>query len=143
VEDGTWQIGGWIPSFGPLTETGVVIEGVSKNNIDFSVDDAGYRTITGSVTLDSLSGTGIAGTNVYAEPADGDYNKGGYAFVDDFGRYSLRLKDGNYRLRAFHPQYGEIGSFTGVTLSGSDITRSFVVPLPKTIEISFTGAGVP
>lgn len=75
VEDGTWQIGGWVPSFGPLSETAVTIAGSSENNIDFSVDTSGFNTIAGSVNLDSSSGTGITGVNIYAEPSNGDFTK--------------------------------------------------------------------
>ena len=81
--------------------------------------------------------------NIFAEPADGDFSKGGFAFTDGDGKYSLIVKPGTYHLRSFHPEYGEIGSITGVIVSTSDVSRSFVIPTPKQLIVAFTGAGLP
>jgi hypothetical protein len=144
VEDGSWTIGGWAPSFGPLTETGAVIAGSSVSNLNFYHRRLGlpehYR---GGSARQSLRNRSRRARTSFAEPTDGDYSKGGYAFSDDLGNYSLAVKPGTYNLRAFHPKYGEIGVIPNITIAGSDYATRFTIPLPKRLDVSFTGSGLP
>lgn len=99
--------------------------------------------MTGSVNLESASGTGVAGVNIFAESTDNDYAKNFFAFTDDAGEFNLSLKDGSYKLHAYHPQYGEVGT-RDITVNGTDgFAGAFVIESPKTVTITLTGAGLP
>ena len=57
VENGIWKIGGWVPSYGPLTEIERTVSSASLSNVNFSVDAGDLRTITGTVKIGNSSGT--------------------------------------------------------------------------------------
>lgn len=100
-------------------------------------------TMTGSVNLGSASGTGISGVNIFAESTDNDYAKNFFAFTDDSGKFNLSLKNGTYKLHAYHPQYGEVG-VKNITVNSADGSAgAFVIEAPKSVTITMTGAGLP
>lgn len=135
--DGTWKIGGWVSSYGPLSEKSVVVSGTSVNNQDFNIDAAGLITVTGNVLL--ANGDPVAGANIFAESNNGEYMKGGFAFTDENGNYTLNIQTGSYMIHSYHPLYGEIG-FTGATITASQSNMDFLVAAPKSVTFSFTGA---
>lgn len=96
--------------------------------------------MTGSVNLGSASGTGISGVNIFAESTDNDYTKNFFSFTDTTGGFNLSLKNGTYKLRAYHPQYGEVGT-RDITVATTSVTvPSFVIESQKTVTITMTGA---
>lgn len=100
-------------------------------------------TMTGSVNLGSASGTGVAGVNIFAENTDNDYTKNFFAFTDGAGVFNLSLKDGSYKLHAYHPQYGEVGVKNITVNSSNGSVGTFVIESQNTVTITLTGAGLP
>lgn len=143
VEDGTWKIGGWVQTYGPLTEKTLLVAGESLSNQNFVISQEGVYSMTGSVNLASASGTGISGVNIFAESSDNDYTKNYFAFTDSVGGFNLSLKNGTYTLHAYHPQYGEVGTKTVTVAGANGSVGAFVIEPQKTVTISMTGAGLP
>jgi len=143
VEDGTWRLGGWVQTYGPLTEKTLTVAGESLSNQNFVISQEGVYSMTGSVNLGSASGTGVSGVNIFAESTDNDYTKNFFAFTDTAGAFNLSLKDGSYILHAYHPQYGEVGTKTKTVAGANSSAGAFVIESQKTVTVTMTGAGLP
>lgn len=64
--------------------------------------------------------------NVWAESADAGDHYGNFGTTDANGAYSLQLKSGkSYRIHAFVPDMGEIGTITVPTLTGNVSGQNF------------------
>ena len=144
VEPNTvWQVGGWSSSLGKFDEQTETVTGTSLTDQNFIVATASVFTFTGAIHIGSTSGTGLAGVNIFASPTDGNAQNAAFAFSDNSGSYAISLRNGSYRLSAYHQQYGEIGS-QSVTVSGTGGNVSdFVIATPRSVTVDFTGAGVP
>jgi len=142
VGAGTWKVRGFVPGFGPLAEQTVILSGASITNQNFTIDTSSLVGVSGTVSVNSVD---ISGANIFAEPSDFDRTKAAFAFTESDGTYSLSLQPGAYRLRAYHPQYGEIGSTTEFTvIDSTPITgKNITVGNTHSVTIAFTGAGVP
>ncbi|EKD44604.1 MAG: hypothetical protein ACD_71C00081G0001, partial [uncultured bacterium (gcode 4)] len=143
ADNWNWKLGWYIPSYGPLDEQSITVNGVSLTNQNFTIDISNLHTVEWSVKLTDISGIGIAGVNIFAEPTDGDYSKWWFAFTDDMGGYSLLLKPGSYRLKAFSPEYWEVWSVALANLAGNVVWKNFFIAPPKSVTLSFTWDGVP
>jgi len=96
--NGTWRVGAFIPSYGRISETTVIVSSASQSNINLSPDTTTYtwRTIEGIVFTDDNE----TGSNVY-KPADTEIagafvravnNRTGY--VND----TVSMASGTYKL---------------------------------------------
>ncbi|MFA4890494.1 MAG: carboxypeptidase regulatory-like domain-containing protein [Candidatus Paceibacterota bacterium] len=77
--------------------------------------------ITGTVTdPDSFP---IQGVSVMAQGSNGSFSQG---LTNSSGVYTLYVSTGIYRVEAFAPSYGPLGSYN-VTLSGASATQNFTI----------------
>lgn len=143
VEDGIWKLGGWVQTYGSLEEKTLTVSGDSLTNQNFVITQVGVYAMTGSVNLSATSGTGVPNVNIFAESTDNDYTKNFFAFSDDTGAFKLSLKDGTYKIHAYHPQYGEIGVRNATVNGVAGSVGSFVIASQKRVVITMTGAGLP
>jgi len=161
VTPGTWNIGAFLPGYGPLPEkTGIEVTTDDKANINF-FPEAGvtYVKISGSVSIGGVPQTyiPIRAVEVHADGSFTGYDNG--ASTDSNGNYSIKVKgaaDGkHYRVDIWTPEYGEVAANSGnvthpatpaepwnVTVTTSDVTNVNIdvgAADLKTLTISFTG----
>ncbi len=163
VTPGTWNVGAFLPGYGPLPEkTGIQVGTTDKENINFFPEaGATYVRIMGNV---SIGGTPQAYIPIRAvEVADNgfftSYDNG--ASTDSNGNYSIKVKgtssgEKHYRVDIWTPEYGEVAANSGsgvthtptpaqpwnVAVITSDVTNVNIYVGTadlKTLTITFTG----
>ncbi|MFC2021610.1 carboxypeptidase regulatory-like domain-containing protein [Chloroflexota bacterium] len=159
---GTWNVGAFLPGYGPLPEKmGIEVTTSDKENVNF-FPEAGvtYVKISGTVSIGGVLQTyiPIRAVEVAADGSFTGYDNG--ASTDSNGNYSIKVKgaaDGkHYRVDIGSPEYGEVeaNSGSGVTQTPTPaqpwnvaVTTSDVANVNitvdaadlKTLTISFTG----
>ncbi len=163
VTPGTWNIGAFLPGYGPLSEkTGIEVTTTDKANINF-FPEAGvtYVTISGSISIGGVPQTyiPIRAVEVAAAGSFTGYDNG--ASTDSDGNYSIRVKgattgERHYRVDIWTPEYGEVAANSGngvtntptpaqpwnVAVTTNDVANVNIVVGTadlKTLTISFTG----
>lgn len=141
AENWNWQISWWVPNYWPLDQTWVTLISTDiQKTVNFDITNASLNTITWSVLLSWWDK--VIWANIMAEGM-GTGTMWGYAFTDNNGNYSLLLKDWDYKLRAFHGDYWEIGT-RNITINWSWTGwQDFTVMPIKSLTVSFTWAWIP
>lgn len=98
VAPGTYTVGGFAPSFGPLQNQSVTLSG-SSASVTLS-PASGLGTISGAVT-----GSGNSGLMVTAQGIDGT-NGGNNTQTDGSGLYKLQVPSGTYQVKIWSPAIG-------------------------------------
>jgi len=160
VTPGTWNIGAFLPGYGPLPEkTGIQVTTADKGDINFFPEDGvTYVRITGNVSIGNVPQTyiPIRAAEVHANGYFTGYDNG--ASTDSSGNYSIKVKGAaagkHYRVDIWTPEYGEVAANSGnitqtpthaqpwnVAVTTSDVTNiniSVGTADLKTLTISFT-----
>jgi len=163
VTPGTWNVGAFLPGYGPLPEkTGIQVTTSDITNINFFPDTSTtYVRITGTVSIGGVPQAFIPIRAVEIAP-DGSFT--GYengASTDSNGNYSIKVKgttngEKHYRVDIWTPEYGEIAANSGsgvthtptpdqpwnVAVTTSDVNNvniNFGTSDLKTLTISFIG----
>ncbi len=112
VEAGTWDITAFVPGYGQLPSTTVVISTNSVTGQNLQVSSSSFATINGTVTQ---GGTGVGGVHVNAFSANG----GNSTVSGTDGTYSLKVPAGTYTVDGYLPGSGPTSVVTGQTVTGA------------------------
>ena len=93
VPSGTYRVEGFAPGLGQLTaQTGVTVTSGSNPSVTFTVTTAGFKTISGTVTQNSV---GLGNVQIGAR-GTGSTSGGNGTVTNSDGTYTLRVPAGTY-----------------------------------------------
>ena len=136
VLPGTYRVEGFAPGLGQLTaQTGVVVSGSSNPSVTFTVNTAGLKTISGTVTQDSA---GLGNVQIGAR-GTGATNGGNGTVTNSDGTYTLRVPAGTYKVGGWSQATGGLVEQT-VDVSSADATGvNWSLGASGTLQITVTG----
>jgi len=145
VPSGTYRVEGFAPGFGPVgSETGVTVSESTNPTVNFTINIAGFKTISGRVYTDSDSSGGYnAGDTVYEGVqifAFGPNGENSTVTLTD-GSYKLRVPAGVYSIEGWSETTGHLDLKTGIDVSTSNQTnKDWKITGLAPLQITVTGA---
>ncbi|MDD5054935.1 MAG: carboxypeptidase regulatory-like domain-containing protein [Candidatus Peribacteraceae bacterium] len=135
VDAGTWDLTAFVPGFGELPSTTVVITSNSVTGQNLQVSAGNFGTVSGTVTQ-GVGETAVAGAfvNIYGT------NGGNHTATAADGTYSVKVRAGTYTIDGFLPGTGPTTS-TGVTVpaGGTVSGRNLRIGGGATIRVTIPG----
>ncbi|MFC1957566.1 carboxypeptidase regulatory-like domain-containing protein [Chloroflexota bacterium] len=140
VTPGTWNVGAFLPGYGPLPEkTGIEVTTSDVSNINLFPDvSTDYVRISGNVSIGGAVQTyiPIRAVEIAADGTFTGYENG--ASTDGNGNYSIKVKgtssgEKHYRVDIWTPEYGEIEAN-----SGSGVTNAPTRAQPWNVAVTTT-----
>ncbi|MFC1962559.1 carboxypeptidase regulatory-like domain-containing protein [Chloroflexota bacterium] len=120
VTPGTWNLGAYLPGFGPQPEkTGITVTTADKADINFFPEaSATYVKISGNVSIGGTPQTFMPIRAVEIATNGSRTSFGNGASTDSSGNYSIKAKGTtsevkHYRVDIWTPEYGEIAANNG------------------------------
>ena len=136
VPAGTYTVNGFDPTSGPLTpQTGVVVTGSSNPSVTFTINTAGLRTISGTVTE---GGTGVGGIQVGVFGTGGT-SGGNSATTNSDGTYVLRVPAGTYTVSGWAQSIGNLDPQSVDVTSGNASGINWALSAGGTLQVTVTG----
>ena len=147
VPVGTYRVEGFAPGLGQLTaQTGVAVTSGSNPSVTFTVTTSGFKTITGTVTQNSV---GLGNVQIGAR-GTGSTNGGNGTVTNSDGTYTLRVPAGTYKVGGWSQATGGLveqtvdvssANATGINWSlGASGTLRIIVSGGANISPLFGGA---
>ena len=134
VDNGTWQVGAYIPGYGYAEEQTVTIADSDQSGVTLQPDpDAVFFTISGTVceaeegSIDCSEGEGLGGVyiNAWSEEEGGGWN---YTTSSADGTYEVRVPAAdNYYIEAWDSNLGSWMGLSGLDASAADVTGADVI----------------
>jgi hypothetical protein len=151
VDNGTWNVEAFIPGFGPVAPTQVVVSDADQSGVNLNPDsDLTFVTISGTVCqvdggaadCDAGGAVGISGIDVWAY----NFGAGGgenFTQTDQNGDYSLRVPSAaGFTVEAWDPRKGPLPILENVDTSGGNVTDAdIVIDSPEGVTINFLDGG--
>ena len=135
VEPGTWDLTAFVPGFGELPSTTVVITSNSVTGQNLQATSSNFGTVTGTVLQ---AGSAVAGAfvNIYGS------NGGNHTVTDTEGKYSMKVRAGTYTIDGFLPGTGPTSALSNVTVTGGATATGKNLTIGAAGQIFVTLSGV-
>ncbi len=132
---GTYSVGGFAPSFGPLTNQNVTLSGTSSS-VTFTVDSSNFKSISGRVTNGA---SGVSGVNIGASGVAGT-NGGNGTQTDANGNYLLYVPAGIYEVGGWSDSTGGLPPQQANVSSGNQTGIDFALTGLGTLHLEVQNA---
>ncbi len=135
VAPGTYSVGGFAPSFGPLTNQTVTLSGASSS-VKFTVDSSNFKSISGRVTNGA---NGVSGVQIGAWGVSGTTGGNGTQ-TDANGNYLLYVPAGIYNVGGWSDSTGGLPPQQVNVSSGNQTGINFVLAGLGTLHLEIQNA---
>ncbi len=130
-----WILAGFAPNYGELPKQIVSVGDSNVSGKQITVTSSTMGTVQGTVTCGSNP---VVNATIWAEGLSVAY--GNKAVTNTQGQYTVKLKQGNYRLHLWTPETGEFtlpDDQALITVGSTTVTRNLSLPQKGVITVNF------